>query len=90
VNARLVPPKGVSRATYEAAVHACGGNAKAPNSVASKIDSFRNCMRAHGVNIPPPGKGEGLLAYLGNVNSPNYPAALHACRGLLSGATPSG
>jgi hypothetical protein len=90
----LKPPKGVSQATYDAAVRACGGNEK--GSVAKAIDRFVACMRAQGVKVSAPsaklrraGKG-GFSAYFGDFNNPKFSPALKKCQPILNAAVAAG
>jgi hypothetical protein len=79
----LKPPKGVSQGTYNAAVKACGGSVGGTTAVTKAITRFIACMRANGVNVPAPGKGKGLLSYLGDVKNPKFSPALKKCAALL-------
>jgi hypothetical protein len=87
---QLKPPKGVSQATYDAAVRACGGNEK--GSVAKALDRFVACMRAEGIKISVPsaklrgtGKG-GFNAYFGDFKNPKFSPALKKCQPILNSA----
>lgn len=80
----IEPPKGVSHATYEAAVKACGGAAGGATTVEKSLTRFIACMRENGINVPTPGTGKrGLLGYLGDAKNPKFSGALKKCAPLL-------
>jgi hypothetical protein len=81
-------PPGVTRAQYETAVIRCGvvGPAPKADQVRQKLISFAECMRAHGIPLPPPntsGKGPVFNASGLNATTPQYRSAAAACRRFL-------
>jgi hypothetical protein len=94
-------PSGISRAQFEAAVKKCtGGNLprRGPGSLAGSLkvpavhaalNTFANCMRQHGVNVPPPntsGKGPVFNTSGLNVASSQFHSAQVACTPALRSA----
>jgi hypothetical protein len=90
-------PKGVTRAQYQAALKKCGGGFtgiprfRLP-AFNKELAKFAACMRANGVNVPPPnasGKGPIFSTKGLNPSSPQFKAAEAKCsaqlRGLLLG-----
>jgi hypothetical protein len=91
-------PAGVSRSQYEAALRKCGGprrgsRARSLHSAAvhRALARFAACMRANGVNVPPPNtSGTGPIFNTKGIDtkSPQFVSAASKCEGNLRQSFP--
>jgi hypothetical protein len=90
-------PNGVSRSQYEAALQKCGGRrasrARSLRSAAihQALVQFAACMRANGVNVPPPNtSGTGPIFNTKGINtkSPQFASAASKCEKSLRKSFP--